>query len=95
MILNEEGKETSENAKILLAFKSPIVHTQVLKGALGMVAPDVEVHGKGQILISSEEGETSGNADKTLASFNVKDGAILECDDFQQDYNLKLFIVHS
>ena len=28
-----------------------------------MIAPDVEVEGKGIILISSEEGETEGNND--------------------------------
>ena len=28
-----------------------------------MIAPDVEVEGKGIILISSEEGETEGNKD--------------------------------
>lgn len=34
---------------------------QILKGALGMVAPDVEIDdGKGTIIISSEEGETEG-----------------------------------
>lgn len=31
-----------------------------------MVAPDVEVEGKGIILISSEEGETEVNNDKFL-----------------------------
>ena len=34
---------------------------QILKQALGMVAPDVEIDdGKGTIMISSEEGETEG-----------------------------------
>ena len=34
---------------------------QVLKKAMGMVAPDVEIDdGKGTIMISSEEGETDG-----------------------------------
>jgi hypothetical protein len=31
-----------------------------LQGNLNMIAPDVEVEGKGIILISSEEGETEG-----------------------------------
>jgi hypothetical protein len=33
---------------------------------LNMVAPDVEVEGKGIILISSEEGETETNNSKLL-----------------------------
>lgn len=40
---------------------------KVLRGALAMAAPDVEVvDGKGTILISSEEGETQENDDKVL-----------------------------
>ena len=40
---------------------------KILKSALNMVAPDVEVmDGKGTILISSEEGETEANNDKLL-----------------------------
>ena len=40
---------------------------KVLKGALAMAAPDVEVvDGKGTILISSEEGETQDNDEKML-----------------------------
>ena len=38
------------------------LYMQVLKIALGMVAPDVEIDdGQGTIMISSEEGETEGN----------------------------------
>ena len=68
---------------------------RVLKGALNMVAPDVEIEGRGLILISSEEGETSCNNDKTLKSFDLIDGAILSVDDFMQEYNLKIFLYHS
>ena len=40
---------------------------RILKAALNMVAPDVEISdGKGTILISSEEGETEANNDKLL-----------------------------
>lgn len=69
-----------------------MLEEKILKGALHMVAPDVEIQGKGVILISSEEGETTANADKTLKSFGLTSGTILECDDFLQNYNLKLFL---
>lgn len=40
---------------------------KILRGALAMAAPDVEVvDGRGTILISSEEGETQENNDKLL-----------------------------
>ena len=57
-----------------------------------MVAPDVEIEGKGTILISSEEGETDALMDKTLDSFGLATGAILSCDDFLQNYSLKVFL---
>ena len=46
--------------------------------------------GKGLILISSEEGETEENNDKFLADFGLKEGSILTCDDFLQNYQLKV-----
>jgi hypothetical protein len=39
---------------------------QVLKRTLNMVAPDVILDGKGTVIISSEEGETSENNPKKL-----------------------------
>jgi ubiquitin-like 1-activating enzyme E1 B len=39
---------------------------QVLKKVLNMVAPDVILDGKGTVIISSEEGETTENNPKTL-----------------------------
>jgi hypothetical protein len=39
---------------------------QVLKRALNMVAPDVILDGKGTVIISSEEGETTENNPKKL-----------------------------
>lgn len=60
-----------------------------------MVAPDVEVEGKGVILISSEEGETEANNDKFLKDFGLKDGSILTCDDFLQNYQLKMILFHA
>lgn len=68
---------------------------KILKGALGMVAPDVEIDdGKGTILISSEEGETEDNLPKMLTEFHVKDGSRLKCDDFLQVYNINVNLVH-
>ncbi|XP_046361760.2 SUMO-activating enzyme subunit 2-like [Haliotis rufescens] len=68
---------------------------KVLKGQLGMVAPDVEIDdGKGSIVISSEEGETEENNDKMLAHFNIISGTRLKCEDFLQNYSLIVTIVH-
>ncbi|WAR13204.1 SAE2-like protein [Mya arenaria] len=68
---------------------------KVLKVALGMVAPDVEIEdGKGTILISSEEGETEENNEKLLSNFNIGNHTILKCDDFLQNYELNVIIVH-
>lgn len=66
----------------------------VLIKALNMVQPDVTVDSKGSILISSEEGETDCNDDKTLAEMDVIDGAILKADDFFQNYELSIIILH-
>lgn len=71
---------------------------RVLKGELHMVAPDAEIEGKGIVLISSEEddedqsGTSSKAKDKPLQDFGLHDGSILICDDFLQDYNLKIFL---
>ena len=62
----------------------------LLQGNLNMIAPDVEVEGKGIILISSEEGETEANNDKFLKDLGLVDGSILTCDDFLQSYTLKV-----
>lgn len=69
---------------------------KILKAGLGMIAPDVELDdGKGSIIISSEEGETEENNDKTLNSFGITGGARLKVDDFLQNYELVINIVHS
>ncbi len=67
---------------------------QVVKKSLNMVEPDVEIEGRGVILISSEAGETADNEEKTLAHFNLVDGSILVCDDFLQEYKLRVFLYH-
>ncbi|XP_034946842.1 SUMO-activating enzyme subunit 2 [Chelonus insularis] len=66
----------------------------VLKQRLNMIAPDVMIDGLGRILISSEEGETEENNDKTLEELGVKNGAILKVDDFQQNYSLTVNVIH-
>ena len=69
---------------------------RVLKKHLGMVAPDVEIEdGKGTIIISSEEGETTDNNDKTLSHFGVTSHTRLRCDDFLQEYELVVNILHN
>ena len=67
---------------------------RILKGALSMVAPDAEIEGKGVVLISSEDdGEDDDTLkDKLLKDFGLSDGSILSCDDFLQDYNVKVFL---
>ena len=66
---------------------------KILKSALNMVAPDVELDGLGTILISSEPGETESNNDKFLKDFKIHDGTRLSCDDFLQNYNLLVTIL--
>ena len=74
---------------------------RILKGNLAMVAPDAEIEGKGVVLISSEDDGDIDPAtkDKLLKDFGLTDGSILSCDDFLQDYNVKVFLyqwwVHS
>ena len=67
---------------------------RILKGALAMVAPDAEIEGKGVVLISSEDdGEDDDTLkDKLLKDFGLSDGSILSCDDFLQDYNVKVLL---
>lgn len=67
---------------------------EVLVKALNMIEPDVTIDSKGVILISSEEGETDCNNDKTLADMQVVDGCILKVDDFFQNYELSVIIAH-
>ena len=67
---------------------------KILKGTLNMVAPDAEVAGKGTILITSDAEERDDTMlEKPLSDF-VSDGAILSCDDFLQNYNLKVRLTH-
>jgi ubiquitin-like 1-activating enzyme E1 B len=76
-------------------FTIKMFEDRILKGALNMVAPDAEIEGKGVILISSEEGETECNNEKFLKDFGLVDGNVLACDDFLQNYNLKVYLWHA
>merc|ERR1712025_297882 len=76
-------------------FTIKMFEEKILKGALNMVAPDAELEGKGVILISSEEGETESNNEKFLKDFGLVDGNVLACDDFLQNYNLKVYLWHA
>lgn len=67
---------------------------EVLVKTLNMVDPDVIIDGKGVIVISSEEGETDSNNDKLLSDVDIVDGCILKVDDFFQNYELSLVILH-
>ncbi|XP_063700607.1 SUMO-activating enzyme subunit 2 [Culicoides brevitarsis] len=63
--------------------------------ALNMINPDVMMEdGKGTIVISSEEGETDCNLEKKLKELNIVDGSILKADDFLQNYELTITILH-
>lgn len=73
-----------------------VFEDRVLKAHLGMVAPDVEVDdGKGTIIISSEEGETEQNNDKMLSSFGIISHSRLKCDDYLQEYQIVVNILHN
>lgn len=66
----------------------------ILIKALNMVSPDVTLDGTSTIVISSEEGETDCNDDKKLVELNIVDGCVLKADDFLQNYELTITILH-
>ncbi|EAT37350.1 AAEL010641-PA [Aedes aegypti] len=66
----------------------------ILIKALNMLNPDVILDGKGTIVISSEEGETDCNNDKKLEDLQIVDGCILKVDDFVQNYELTVTVIH-
>jgi len=69
---------------------------RILKGALNMIAPDAEIEGKGIVMISSDpEDGTDANNDKSLSALGIVDGSVLQCDDFLQNYNLKVYMWHA
>lgn len=66
----------------------------ILIKQMNMVNPDVMLDGKGVIVISSEEGETECNEEKLLKEMFIVDGCILKVDDFFQNYELTITIIH-
>lgn len=84
------------NVKLNMStFTLKMFEEKILKGALNMVAPDAELSGKGTILISSDPEERDEQMlSKPLTEF-CQDGAMLSCDDFLQNYNLKVFLWHA
>lgn len=69
---------------------------RILKGALNMIAPDAEIEGKGLVMISSDpEDGTDANNDKSLSTLGLVDGSVVTCDDFLQNYNLKVYLWHA
>ena len=68
---------------------------KILKGVLGMVSPDAEVAGKGTILITSDaEERDEAMLEKPLSDF-LADGAALSCDDFLQNFSVKVYVWHT
>ncbi|KAL5106654.1 SUMO-activating enzyme subunit 2 [Taenia crassiceps] len=74
-----------------------LVHLKenVLMKHLGMIAPDVEIEGKGIILISSDDDETEDIEQETLFDFNLFGEGCprLRCDDFRQNMTFYLRII--
>nr|CAD7264300.1 unnamed protein product [Timema shepardi] len=66
----------------------------VLKKALNMVQPDAILEATGNIIISSEPGETDQNNDKKLCEMGIRDDSILTVDDYVQNYELTVNISH-
>lgn len=64
----------------------------VLKKNLNMAAPDVCLNNTGNIIISSEDGETDHNLQKRLDEVGITDGSILMVDDFLQNYELMIIV---
>ncbi|XP_055913186.1 SUMO-activating enzyme subunit 2 [Eupeodes corollae] len=99
---------TPPNPKCYVCSSDPAIHLKVdtnkikikdlrddiLIKSLGMVNPDVIIDTKGVIVISSEEGETEGNDEKTMNEMAIVDGALLKVDDFFQNYELSIIVMH-
>ncbi|CAK8677855.1 unnamed protein product [Clavelina lepadiformis] len=69
---------------------------KIMKSALGMLAPDVELlDGRATILISSEEEDNDEeNLKKPLSEFGIRHGTRLRADDFLQNYDIIVNILH-
>ncbi|ETN64121.1 ubiquitin-activating enzyme E1 [Anopheles darlingi] len=66
----------------------------ILIKTLNMVSPDVILDGTSVIVISSEEGETDSNNEKKLAELYIVNGCVLKADDFLQNYELTITVLH-
>ncbi|KAL3984589.1 ThiF family protein [Acanthocheilonema viteae] len=90
----------SERREITLKLNTKLTTVQslenkFLKGILHMVAPDVMISLTGNIVISSEEGETKAISERILEKVGVIHGCILECDDFLQRLEIRIRIQHA
>ncbi|EFO20982.2 ThiF family protein [Loa loa] len=97
---NQQCYVCSERREITLKLnvKLTVVHSlenKFLKGILHMVAPDVMISLTGNIIISSEVGETKAISERILEKVGVVHGCILECDDFLQRLELRIRIEHT
>uniref|UniRef100_A0A1I7T743 SUMO-activating enzyme subunit n=1 Tax=Caenorhabditis tropicalis TaxID=1561998 RepID=A0A1I7T743_9PELO len=64
---------------------------KVLKQELNMIEPDV-IDGNTFNVVISSDGDTDASLPKKLAELSISNGAVLNCDDFAQDLEVKLFI---
>lgn len=94
---NPQCTVCSEKPQVIIAtdltkMKCKEFENSVLKDKLNMIAPDLHLDSTGSVLISSEEGETEHNDGKTLSELGVRDGTILQADDFVQIYKLTIIV---
>uniref|UniRef100_A0A914XWW2 SUMO-activating enzyme subunit n=1 Tax=Panagrolaimus superbus TaxID=310955 RepID=A0A914XWW2_9BILA len=75
----------------LEAMKVSTFEEQVLKKGLSVVEPDIIDLGTSNVIISSD-GDTDGT--KTLYAVGVRNGTRLDCDDFKQDFSVKIQVQH-
>lgn len=99
---------TAPNPNCIVCSAEPAVHIRidtkrmrikdfrddVLIKTLNMVNPDVVEPNKGIVVISSEEGETECNEEKLMSEMGIVDGVVLKCDDFFQNYELEVIVIH-
>jgi ubiquitin-like 1-activating enzyme E1 B len=75
----------------LEAMKVSTFEEQILKKGLSVTEPDIIDLGTNNVIISSE-GDTDGT--KTLYAVGVRNGTRLDCDDFKQDFSVKIQVQH-
>ena len=70
---------------------------KILKQKMGMLAPDVEIlDGRASILISSDEDDNDENhLKRPLSDFGIRHGSRLRADDFLQNYDIVVNVLHS